>query len=1000
MLACILCWSDAACGKTNHASTAPRSLAVWPTEGWTQGTLSTITQTGEGYVWLGTYNGLVRYDGARFKVYDSGNTRGLRSGRITSLHQDPQGVLWIGHENGELTSFHQGHFKPVAATTNWPGGAIEGIAHDAHGDIWVLNDSGLLLRWRDGHGIDCRSGAVPGQKPQLCRQDDGTLWVISNGRVTVVRNGQAVPFKFPDQTETDYYQVVARALDGGVWVMREGRIRKYEQGRWVRDLGPCPCGPNAGSVLAETKSGMLIIGTFNDGVYALKPDNSYLHFSRTNGLSHDWVRAVGEDHEGNIWLGTGVGLDTMRARTVQVVLPPDGFKGCTVMSLARAADGALWVGTEGAGVYRHAGGEWTAFGENAGLSNPFVWSVLETRQGGMLAGTWGAGLMEWKNNRFVSRAPLSQIQDPVVALFESSQGAVWIGTTRGLFQYQSGELRSVLTAGNVEHPNVRAITEDSQGTLWLGLFGGGLVSVQGDLVRQYRKEDGASGDYIQALLLTQDGTLWTGASDGGLGRMKNNHFATIGPEQGLPTTVICHIVDDGDGHFWLSSHSGIFRVNKDDLNAVAEGVQSRVHYQRYGKMEGLTTELCSGGFCPGAFRGPEGSLYFPTAGGLAKVDPHNVSMNPVPPPVIIEELLVDNQPVEPPWISTGIAHQQAVQIPPGKHRFEIHYAGLSFMAPEKVRFRYKLEGLENDWNEAGNRRVAPYGYLPPGTYHFRVTACNNDGVWNTEGATLAFTVLPHIWQTTWFQLASLLASAGGVAGLAWSISRQRVRRKLEQMERQRAIERERSRIARDIHDDLGASLTRITLLSQSVRSELTQSSQAVEEVDQIYGTARELTRAMDEIVWAVNPKHDSLDSLVSYIGRFAQSYLSGFGLRCRLDAPLQLPAIGITSEVRHNIFLACKEALHNIVKHSGATEVRILLELRDTGFDLVIVDNGCGFDLAKAKTRTDPDALRPSPGNGLANMARRLEQIGGQSEWQTAPGEGTRVRFRVLFKLN
>jgi signal transduction histidine kinase len=341
-----------------------------------------------------------------------------------------------------------------------------------------------------------------------------------------------------------------------------------------------------------------------------------------------------------------------------------------------------------------------------------------------------------------------------------------------------------------------------------------------------------------------------------------------------------------------------------------------------------------------------------------------------------------------------------MQIGPGKQSFEIRFTGLSFAAPEKVLFKYKLDGLERAWVDAGTKRFAQYSYLPPGDYAFHVMACNNDEVWNENGAALAFTVLPWFWQTWLFRLAAVATGAGLVGGSALWIGRRRVRARLAQLERQQAVERERARIARDIHDDLGASLTRITLLSQTVRAELEGQQQAAADLDQIYGTARELTRAMDEIVWAVNPRHDSLDSLVTYLGRFAQNFLSAAGLRCRLDVPLHLPAWPLTAEIRHNAFLAFKEALHNAVKHARASEVRISLELSSEGFVLIVGDNGCGFELNGFKdgTALSERITRLGGGNGLVNMRKRLEEIGGRCDWDTAPGEGTRVKLVIAVK--
>jgi signal transduction histidine kinase len=329
---------------------------------------------------------------------------------------------------------------------------------------------------------------------------------------------------------------------------------------------------------------------------------------------------------------------------------------------------------------------------------------------------------------------------------------------------------------------------------------------------------------------------------------------------------------------------------------------------------------------------------------------------------------------------------------------------LSFVAPERVRFRYRLEGLEDEWVETTERTVN-YSFLPPRDYTFRVIACNNDGVWNQTGATLALTVLPHLWQTWWFRLAAALAAATGVGATVRGITRRRYRRRLERLERQRAIEKERARIAKDIHDDLGASLTRITLLSQTARADLDQPEQAAADLDRIYDTARDLTRAMDEIVWAVNPQHDTLDSLVSYLGGFAQDFLSAANIRCRLHVPVDLPAIPVTAEVRHNLFLAFKEAVNNVVRHAAATEARVVMSLEAPSLILTIQDNGKGFERPLNVERSTlnvqrseaaaSSSARLASGNGLVNMQRRLEEIGGRCVVESAPGRGTIIQFTV-----
>lgn len=979
---------------------ARESFDVWKVEegAGQQNPITAILQSKEGYLWLGTYHGLVRFDGVRSTVFDSGNTPGLQNGVVTSLFESPDGALWIGHETGELTHYAEGIFQPLKLGSTWPGGTLETITADEEGDLWLLNDTGVLFRLRDGKTTKVPGGASPTRKAAITRSSSGKPWIVCNGRVATLEHGNVMTCEIEGSGPGDYFDRVLPSHDGGLWMLGNQRLRKWRAGHWTDEIEGCPRTPGAISVLLETRAGSLLAGTLRDGLYLFTPAGDTLHFSRTNGLSHDWVRALCEDREGNVWVGTAAGLDGLRARKVQMLNPPDGFQGCGVLSFSVAADNSAWVGTEGAGLYHYDGGQWTSFTETNGVSNLFVWSVLETRAKELFVGTWGGGLVVRRGDHFESPGELGRVTAPVVCLYEDKTGAVWIGTTSGLYRYEREKLGRIAGKERLAFPNVRAITEAPDSTIWFGMSGGGLGCLRGETLKQFRKTDGLGSDFVICLYADSDGTLWIGTSDNGVTRLQNGRFRNIHSEQGLPNRVICHIVDDGAGNLWLGSHAGILRASKAELNHCADGIIHSVHFLGYGKAEGLASLTCSGGFQPGATRAADGKVWFPTARGLAIVDPANVSTNNALPPVVIEEMLADGQLVDlhVDKLSHRSAQASPLRIAPGKQRFEIRYTGLSFISPEKVRFRCRLGGLEEEWSDAGTKRVAEYSYLRPASYVFQVIACNNDGLWNERGASLAFTVLPYVWQTWWFEAGSGTSLALALGGGVFWVSRRRERRKLEQSERQRALERERARIARDIHDDLGASLTRITMLSQSVRADLEGRAQATGDVDQIYNTARELTRAMDEIVWAVNPKHDTVDSLVTYLGRFAQHFLSSAGVRCRLDVPVYLPSWALTSEIRHNVFLALKEALHNVVKHATATEVRISLQLEPGGFILIVADNGRGFELESRKNGAVADeGARIATGNGLLNMKKRLEEIGGRCEWDTGPGEGTRVKFVI-----
>jgi signal transduction histidine kinase len=681
----------------------------------------------------------------------------------------------------------------------------------------------------------------------------------------------------------------------------------------------------------------------------------------------------------------------VRPGNVSTLDPPDQWQGRPVLTLTSARDGALWVGTEGVGLYCWQGGEWSHFGLEAGMSNLFVWSLCEDGEGRLWVGTWGS-LMNRHGHNFYTAPGATEAMPPVTALFSSGPDELWAGTRVGLWHYQAAQATWLTKSGPTPLSEVRCVVTDSQGMVWFGMLGGGLGCLEKQGLRLLHKSDGLSSDYIQCLHPDSDGSLWIGTFGGGLNRLKNGRFGTIGTAQGLSDDIICWVEDDGLGYFWVSSHAGIMRLSKRELNQCAEGQLSSVNCLSFGKGDGLPTLEFSGGAQPAGCKTADGRLWFASNKGVVVVDPKNVKLNALAPPVVIEALQVDGQSMSG---LDGQAADRPLRIPPGRHRLEFIYTGLSYKAPEKVRFRYRLQGLDREWTEAGGKRGASFDYVPPGRYAFQVLACNDSGVWNEVGATVTFVLLPHFWQTWWFAVLAGTGVLSAVAVGVWLAARRRMQRKLERLEKEKAIERERTRIARDIHDDLGASLTRITMLSQSARGELDYSPQTATHVEQICNTARELTRSMDEIVWAVNPRHDSLDSLVIYLGKFAQDYLRAAGIRCRLNMPEDLPPRPVAAEARHNLFLAFKEAMHNVVKHSHGKDVRVSLALGTAAIVLTVQDNGCGFTPGVPSDGDPGDPDRVEAGHGILNMRLRLAEIHGTCEIQSAPETGTTVKFSV-----
>ena len=982
---------------------------TWQVEqGLPQNKVTAVVQTRDGYLWVGTYNGLARFDGVHFTVFDDNNTPELRGNRVTSLFEDDDETLWIGTESGDVSQYKDGHFAAVPRRANWNDGKIYAITADDAGDVWLMNGAGELARARDGQVLSPPSGTVT-NVVSLARGRDGTILVERDGAMFVLKNGRLTN----ELSGVGYVQGFCAARAGGFWVACNGNIRKWKDGEWGVDLGAAPWVGSIVPSFVETASGALAGGTPGDGLWLVFPDqtnNPALHFSHTNGLPSDWVISLWEDCEKNLWCGTGAGLVVIRPNNVETVSPPDKWKNCPVLSVQPAPDGALWVGTEGAGLYRLQDGVWTNFDLAQGIRNPYIWSLAADSAGKIWAGTWGGGLFAQKDEAFDFAPGLENFRPPFPALLFAGN-ELWLGTPAGVLRYQNGKLDPFCEAAGKPFGDVRGIARDKSGALWFGTAGGGLVRCENGNFRRFKKTDGLSSDFIECLHFADDGALWIGTFGGGLNRYKDGKFSVINHNQGLPNGVIGHLESDGRGFLWLSSYGGILRASETDLNNCADGKLAEVPFLTYGINDGLPTLECSEGLQSAGGKTADGRLWFPTAKGLVVVDPAGARINPRPPPVQIETILVDDRPIQNedgkwkmedrPHPASAVLHpQSSLRIPPGRHRIEFEYTGLSFVAPEKVRFKCRLSGLEPDWADVGTKRVATYNYIPPGNYSFQVTACNNDGVWNQIGASLKFEVLPYFWQTMWFRVLGGLATALAAGGVVWFFTRQRMRRKVERAERQRDIERERTRIARDIHDDLGAQLTRITMMSESARGDLDNPGLAMIGLGKIYDTARELTRSMDEIVWAVNPRHDTLESLADYMEKFAQDLLATAGIRCRLDLPLQFPEWHLTSEVRHNVFLAFKEALHNAVKHSGASEVLIRLAVKEKSFELAIEDNGHGFAAGEKTKEAGSAPDRAASGNGLENMARRLAAIGGTCEIQNTSGVGTQVIFSVQLRAS
>jgi signal transduction histidine kinase len=558
---------------------------------------------------------------------------------------------------------------------------------------------------------------------------------------------------------------------------------------------------------------------------------------------------------------------------------------------------------------------------------------------------------------------------------------VWLGTQGGLLRLD--DLRLFTSRDGLSADDVRAIAEDQDGGLWVGTEGGGLNRLRDGRFTCFTKTNGLPGNSISAIEVDSDGVLWV-ATSGGLARFHSGKWTRYSKREGLASNSLGYLLEDGHGHLWVGSNAGLMRLKKSELNRFAEDSSALISCRVYGEVDGLPATECTAGSQPGALCARDGRLWFPTIRGLAWLNLARLDLNTNPPPVVIEAVLIDGQLQNPDGLRAAPPH--TVTIPARRESLEIRYASLNLAAPDKGRFRFRLEGHETTWKERpGNVREALYSKLPPGEYRFEVTACNEDDVWSPVGARLQVTVLPPFWRTWWFLSLATVSLLGMIVGSVHYVSTQRLQRQVAALRQKEALEKERARIARDIHDQVGASLTQLSLLGELVESDKAHPAEVEAHARQIEQTALETTRALDEIVWTVNPSNDTLDGLINYVCKYAQDYLAVAGLRYRLETPSHLPAVAVTPEVRHNVFLAAKESITNVVRHAQASAVSLRLRLDSGSFTLEIEDDGRGLGAL------DPKAAATR--NGLRNMRKRMEDIGGSFWIGPAAEHGAVVRL-------
>ncbi|HMP84065.1 MAG TPA: two-component regulator propeller domain-containing protein, partial [Verrucomicrobiota bacterium] len=709
-------------------------------EGLPQSSVISLTQTRDGYLWLGTLNGLVRFNGVTFTVFDEANTPGLGGSRIVRVFEDSRSDLWLGTETAGVALVREGVVANLGIGDGGREGRLMSICEDSGGAVWLYTANGKLYRYRDGRLNAARLGSEFYSATRvLAAEKDGPLWVGTQGVLFQLasRNesdtSQLPPVENAQPMQVDF---LLAAKNGGCWRLADGRVQFWVTNRLVRDLGDYPWRADAPPATAcEDERGNLIVGTLGDGVYWFDAVGGFTRISSTNGLSHDWVLSLCLDDESSLWVGTdGGGLNRVRRSSFSVV--PESRKS-VVQSVSADGEGGLWMGLNGEGAVHQKNGESRGYGFAEGLFNLNVWSVFMDNRQRLWAGTWGGlYLFDDETGFFRPAFTVEALQQSVLAIHQDRGGRLWFGTQHGLVCWDEREWKTYTTRDGLSSDAARAIADDGSGGIWVGTVGGGLNRLGADKIETFRKsQTGLPSDDISSLLLDGDGVLWVGTFGSGLARFHNGKWTRYTTRDGLCSNGIGYLVEDGEGFLWIGSNSGLMRISKKSLNEFATGGAGKLPVRIYGEDDGLPTRECTQGSQPGACRTADGRLWFPTIKGLVSVDAERLSPNPNPPPVVIESVLVSGS--EQMTNALRVMPAGKIVIPPRREQLEIHYTSLNLAAADRARFSYRMDGYETDWLDAGDSRVARYSKLPPGDYTFMVRARNEDGVESREPAMLA-----------------------------------------------------------------------------------------------------------------------------------------------------------------------------------------------------------------------------------------------------------------------
>jgi signal transduction histidine kinase/ligand-binding sensor domain-containing protein len=930
-----------------------------------------IAQTPDGYIWLATSEGLARFDGARFTPFWEKVRPGREPDRTRAVFVSRDGALWFGLDQGGVARWLDGRLETVLPVdTEGNAGAIISFAQDEAGSVWFGSEGRALVFRRGEDGVS-RFSTEDGLVEAGDRSRDTSVATTKHGRLWFSNATGCGPFdgkRFQAiDPQAGGHVHLAPSGTGGMWAIRARSLIHYHaDGRKDVVLN---LGEHSVHVLCEDAAGTLWMGTNNAGLIGFR-DGVFTRVQIEGSML-----SLFEDRDGDLWVGTSAGgVYRLHPRRFFLRQRKDGLIDDETYSLCEDTDGRLWLSGRNRMLVRSTGADHRSFATPQGWTGRWgVMAVHPDPAGGVWLGTLG-GLVHLRDGVLTREA----LYEPLTALLADRRGTLWAATTKGaLFCRREGEINRMPTDNGLVR--ILALAEDVAGAVWAGTAEGRVFRREAERFAQVPIPGLLPIHAIRFIVPDGPDTVWIGALEGGLYRWRNGQVARLPDGAGFPVNDLRSLAITPAGDFWIGTGRGLFHAPRSEVEAFLEGRTSVLNGGSYGRDDGLPTAEFALGFRGATTKTHDGRVWFATMRGALEIRPFSLPARMIPRSVLIDEI----------WVGDALFARDTpkgeLELPSRPRQVKISYTLPQLSETEGLCFRYRLMGGSDEaWVENGNQRVVTFADMSAGSYRFGVAAREASGTWLPGTAAVVFTVQAAWWETAGFRVGAGLV---GLIMLVWLVRKivlLRVRARIRRLEQGHAIERERARIARDMHDELGANLTHIRMISQLAHLESSEAARA--RLVEISAIAGRTVKSLDEIVWAVNPLYDTLAALIEYLGMFAATFLASAKIACETDLPRDLPSYPLSASVRYHLFLAVKEALHNAVKHADARLVRLQAELDGDRLRVIVSDDGRGFAMGDA----------PAAGSdGLRNLRARMAELNGECDIESLPGRGTRVVFML-----